>query len=110
MPADVLSAQGDLSVAVDIQRRVQCAAVAGQQLGVGDALAQLVEMPFGWQIDWRKGYELRQCLLQRLHTAQATTAVAGQLPPLLLDVPERPRAHLHFGMLRAAIAPQTQVA
>ena len=59
VPADVLAAEGDLSVAVDIQRRVQCAAVAGQQLGVGDALAQIMEMPFGWQIDWRKWYELR---------------------------------------------------
>ena len=49
MPADVLTAEGDLSVAVDIQRRVQRTAVARHQLGARNALAQLMEMPFGWQ-------------------------------------------------------------
>ncbi|BCY02514.1 hypothetical protein PszF2a_23030 [Stutzerimonas stutzeri] len=109
MPADVLTAEGDLSVAVDIQRRVQRTAVARHQLGARNALAQLMEMPFGRQCCRLQRHQPRQCLIQRIHPAESAAAGAGELATLLLECPERPRADLYVRAASAAVAEQAQV-
>jgi len=96
--ADVFAAQQCFAVGVEVQRRVQGTAAAGQLLGLLDALADAVEMRGGWQGCRGQDLQLRQRLLKGFHAAEAAAAGARHLPAMILQSPERAAGNLHVGL------------
>ncbi|MNP10897.1 hypothetical protein D3C76_1030610 [compost metagenome] len=109
MPADVFSAQQQFALVVHEHGRVHRPAVLAKWLERADALAQAVQ-PFGrWQGRAGQHLELGQCLLDRFHAAEPASAGTGQLPSLLLEVPERTIGDGHLRVLSRARAAELQV-
>ncbi|MNE42636.1 hypothetical protein D3C80_1367720 [compost metagenome] len=54
-------------------------------------------------------WQLRQCLVERFHAAQAAAAGAGQLPALALERPEGAAADFHLGADGLAVVDQADV-
>ncbi len=109
MPADIFAAQQQFALVIHEHRCMHRATVLAQRLEGADTLAQTLEP--GGRRQWcaRQNLQVRQRLLHGFHATQAAAAGAGQLPALLLEVPEGAAADLHLGVLGRACAAQLQV-
>lgn len=98
VPADVFAAQQRLTAGIEVQRRVQGAAAAGQLLSLFNTLADAIEMRGRRQCAGLQDLQLRQRLLQRFDATDAATAGAGHLPTMIFQRPEGTTGNLHIGL------------
>src|SRR5690606_2566005 len=101
--------QQQLAPIIHEHRGMYRSAVLAKGLESTDALAQAVEPGNRRQWRPRQYFQVWQCLLDRLHSAQPATAGSGQLPALLLEVPECTVGDSDLRVLRRAGAAELQV-
>ncbi|RMS06118.1 hypothetical protein ALP75_204166 [Pseudomonas syringae pv. actinidiae] len=83
--------------------------VAAKRLEFADALAQAFQ-PFNRRQRRAGQYiQFRQRLLDRFDAAQPAAAGAGQLSPLLFEVPEGPAGDFDLGLHRRTTATELEI-